>query len=95
VKSTDLREYAIRRRLQHRDYLAKIKSESGCIRCHEADHRCLLFHHRDPSTKKFQVSQSSWSRTLASLIEEIAKCDIICANCHHKEHYIRYDIASS
>lgn len=41
------------------------------------------FHHLDPSTKKFNLgavraSARSWS----SIVEELKKCVMLCANCH-------------
>ena len=41
------------------------------------------FDHRDRSTKSFGLT---WARSMLTprprLLEEVAKCDIICANCH-------------
>lgn len=39
------------------------------------------FDHRDPSTKVSAVS-SMISCTMNKLLLEIAKCDVVCANCH-------------
>lgn len=49
----------------------------------------LVFHHRDPATKKFQVGQNQWGRRRSVILEEIAKCDVLCANCHQIQHYKR------
>ena len=39
--------------------------------------------HRDPSTKKFALAKASRSHTrLEDIRAEIAKCDVVCANCH-------------
>ena len=41
------------------------------------------FDHRDPSAKSFNVTTSrAMLMTRARLAAEIAKCDIVCANCH-------------
>jgi len=43
----------------------------------------LEFHHKDPSEKDFQITQSlSWDRVK----EEVSKCSLLCANCHREEH---------
>ena len=42
------------------------------------------FDHRDPSTKSFTISQRRATISLQALENEIAKCDIICANCHRE-----------
>jgi len=41
----------------------------------------MSFDHRDPDQKKFQLSQVG-TRSVAVLLEEAAKCDVVCANCH-------------
>lgn len=40
------------------------------------------FHHRDPSTKLFSISHGAYHHSRIKLIEEISKCDLVCANCH-------------
>lgn len=62
------------------------KTQRGCDRCGYS--RCpaaLDFHHRDPATKLFHVTRQAASeeRTQA----EIAKCDLLCANCHREVHF--------
>ena len=56
-----------------------------CAECGEDDKVCLQFHHIDPNKKETNVvAFASGSR--ARLIAEIAKCVVLCANCHLKEH---------
>jgi formate-dependent nitrite reductase cytochrome c552 subunit len=41
------------------------------------------FDHRDPSTKDFNVMTGrAMLMSTARLMAEVAKCDIVCANCH-------------
>jgi hypothetical protein len=42
----------------------------------------LQFHHRDPSTKSFEVSRQGITRSLQRLRLEARKCVLLCANCH-------------
>lgn len=58
----------------------------GCVQCPEADLDCLDFHHRDATTKEFTVSFGISSRSFARLKAEVAKCVVLCSNCHRKEH---------
>lgn len=41
----------------------------------------LEFHHRDPSTKKFGLSNST-TTNWEKYITEAKKCDLLCSNCH-------------
>ena len=68
-----------------RDYKAGLK----CTRCPENHPGCLQFHHTDPSAKEIGIREAvknNWS--LKRLQTEIAKCEVLCANCHMKEHYV-------
>jgi len=56
-----------------------------CERCGFNDIRALCFHHRDRSKKKFTIGRIL-SLKLETILKEIEKCDIICANCHSIEH---------
>lgn len=56
-----------------------------CVDCGEADLLVLEFDHRDGATKRLAVS-AMLGRFGWSVIEaEIAKCDVRCANCHHRK----------
>lgn len=47
----------------------------------------LEFDHVDPKTKKFNVGNASSAPSMQALVEEIEKCDIVCASCHKiREH---------
>jgi hypothetical protein len=39
------------------------------------------------SDKEFNVSSKIGQRKLSSLMKEIDKCEVLCANCHSIEHY--------
>jgi protein-arginine kinase activator protein McsA len=66
----------------------QLKSEMKCSRCPETHVAALQFHHTDPSKKEFSISmavQSNWSKD--RIMNEIAKCEVLCANCHLKHHW--------
>lgn len=79
------RDYCIERRRKTREWLTNYK-RSGCIKCGEVFPDCLDFHHRDPNNKKFNIGNDASTVSLKKVIEEVAKCDLICANCHRKLH---------
>jgi ssDNA-binding Zn-finger/Zn-ribbon topoisomerase 1 len=59
------------------------KDCGGTFQPHQMD-----FDHRDPEDKSFGIT---WSRAMLAprkrLLEDIAKCDIVCANCHALRTY--------
>jgi hypothetical protein len=73
-----------------REHLRQIRKELGCKNCGNADPRVLDFHHRNPIDKSFNIS-GHISKGLSTLLKEVEKCDVMCANCHRiveweKEH---------
>jgi hypothetical protein len=56
-----------------------------CIYCGNAEIDVLCYNHRDPGTKHKNIGlllEGRWS----SVENEIAKCDVLCRNCHVKLH---------
>jgi hypothetical protein len=50
--------------------------------------RRTQFHHRDPLEKKFMLSVAATAgRSRKALLEEMAKCIVLCANCHLIHHW--------
>jgi hypothetical protein len=59
-----------------------------CARCPERHPAALDFHHRDGKGKELSLSDAvsnGWSRK--RLDAEIAKCEVLCSNCHRKLHW--------
>jgi hypothetical protein len=78
--------YHAAKRAKRRELLTQIKLEKGCARCGYKGHPAALdFNHLDPSQKSFRISSdvTSLEKTLA----EIAKCEVLCANCHRVHTY--------
>lgn len=42
----------------------------------------LHFHHIDPATKRFTLSQKGHTQGIELVRQEAAKCALLCANCH-------------
>lgn len=73
------------RYLRTREWFREYVLKQSCIDCGEADVRVLDFDHRDESTKKFNISvMLTLKFSIKRIEEEIAKCDVRCANCHRK-----------
>lgn len=66
----------------------KLKQLHGgkCVKCGCCDVDILHFHHIDPNTKLFNLSGSYHSANYKALEDEAKKCELLCPNCHAKEH---------
>lgn len=70
---------------KNRQRLMEYLSKYHCIDCGEKDIIVLEFDHREGVDKKICISVAvgrGWK--WESILVEIAKCDVCCANCHKK-----------
>lgn len=83
------KQYIDARRERTKEFLDDYKMSHGCSACGYAECPAALeFHHLDPEDKKFGINVCSChSRSMESVLEEIAKCDVLCANCHREKHW--------
>ncbi len=75
------RTHANRKKIWAVKYLGgkcKVCGYSKCL-------RALMFHHKDPSTKKFTIS-SWYCLSYERLKKELDKCILLCANHHYELH---------
>lgn len=69
-----------------REWYREYKKTLSCAECPESDWRCLDFHHRDRNSKSFTLATAcNGGVSIKTLLEEIKKCDVLCANCHRKK----------
>lgn len=76
-------------RIRNKKYVLEYLSTHPCVDCQEPDPIVLEFDHVR-GEKDMAVSVgifAGWS--LARLANEIAKCDVRCANCHRKKTHER------
>jgi len=72
-------------------WIKKYKKELSCQRCFENHPACLVFHHKDPKSKKGTINRlvrDGYSKE--KILKEIEKCEVLCFNCHAKEHFARF-----
>jgi hypothetical protein len=62
------------------------KTGKVCATCGESDTTKLLFHHVDKATKCFKLGNNSDLHTKQTILEEIAKCVLLCRSCHARLH---------
>lgn len=73
------RAFADRKRVERMALFRKLK-DVPCADCgNRYPYYVMDFDHN--GNKKFLVTRS-WSRSLTAIVDEVAKCDVVCANCH-------------
>ena len=72
-----------KRRERCKEYYDMVKSHSSCMCCGSKDR--IQFHHVNPNSKRFEVSQGV-NYSLESLKQEMRKCWVMCEGCHLKLH---------
>lgn len=87
-KREDLYKAQKRHRIRIRTQLFNYLIDKKCVDCGESDPIVLEFDHINPLNKFKQISRLlsghySWD----SVLKEIKKCDIRCANCHRRKTY--------
>ena len=60
---------------------------SPCLDCGAFNPAFMQWHHRDPLTKVGNVPDVYRRHGLKAALNEISKCDCLCANCHCIRHY--------
>ena len=71
-----------RLRLERTTFLLEYFATHPCIDCGEPDPVVLEFDHlRD---KSFDIGQKLLHRNWRAILDEIAKCEVVCANCHRR-----------
>lgn len=79
ARSASARRHALKRR----DFLLALR-DRPCADCHGQFPAVVMeFDHRDPAQKRFNVAHS-WCRSVRSISDEAAKCDVVCRNCHRR-----------
>lgn len=88
LKPADALRYK-KRALKHKliEYKGGKCERCGYNKCEGA----LQFHHIDPTLKEFTLSHINLNDTnfaFEKVINEIDKCELLCANCHAEQHYL-------
>lgn len=65
-----------------RQKMLEYLSDKKCKDCEISDIRVLDFDHRNSKSKRKSVAQMMRNCSWNTILQEIHKCDIRCANCH-------------
>jgi len=84
--------YAARKRRENKNnqLIIEYKNKRECQNpnCTETQIEacCLDFHHKNPRNKQHNISIMKHSYSWEKIAKEIAKCIVLCSNCHKKLH---------
>ena len=79
----DRRAYWRKSYYERRRFLDSYKLEKGCEICGYNQHpAALTFDHLNPEEKSFPLGDPK-CRSWQKIIDEVAKCRVLCANCHN------------
>ena len=76
-----------KRRAINRAWLFNLKTKP-CVDCGKCFHPCAMDFDHVRDNKATDVSRLM-DRNRKVILDEIAKCDLVCANCHRLRTYIR------
>jgi hypothetical protein len=84
-RANDVTRSKQRVKSKYADFSARvdaIKLAQGCADCGYRTHPAALeFDHLEPGEKRFGIARMAWY-TWSDVVAEMAKCEIVCANCH-------------
>lgn len=79
------RRYNQKIKVKH--FLIEYKELRGCFVCGNKNPIVLEFHHRDRADKSFSIARAySSGGSIATISQELLKCEVVCSCCHVKIH---------
>lgn len=80
------KDWITKRRTEIRKWLTEYRVSKGCSECGENHPAVLDFHHEgDKDLPLASAVSKQWSQK--RLEAEVAKCRVLCSNCHRKHHW--------
>lgn len=84
----------LNRKRQEQERKAKYNEHKlPCAKCGETRPWVIQFHHIDPSTKLFNITEGGSCNR--NIVEEVKKCVCLCSNCHDEFHYFYGKVPTS
>jgi hypothetical protein len=80
-----VKDRRIRQAVENRSWVASYLKDHPCTDCKEPDPVVLEFDHVRGTKRANVASMVSNGYALMSVQEEVAKCDVRCANCHRRK----------
>lgn len=87
-KIENARRNSKKRRKERKKFFKNYKQELGCEYhgCCETRPDMLVFHHKDPKQKQFDICNDGYSASWERLEKELAKCEVLCSKHHAERH---------
>lgn len=87
---SDYVKKAVARRKKMRAIVQQMKVGRPCMDCGgKFHHAAMEYDHRPGEIKCFNISIGAADASWEKVLTEIAKCDLVCANCHAVRSYTR------
>lgn len=75
---------------RNKEYIRQVKEKSSCADCGEQYHYSQMdFDHVDGKKKHNIARYANSAVSIKTIKEEIAKCEVVCANCHRYRTWYR------
>jgi len=81
-----LKQAVDRRRKKLRQLALEYKGNRCSVCGYNKCLKALEFHHLDSNIKDFGISAKGYTRSWMVIKQELAKCILLCANCHRETH---------
>ena len=84
--------YSYKVRYGHKRKVGLIEFKGGkCLLCGDeyngSNASMFDFHHRIPEEKEFGINMATiLNKSMAKILKEVEKCDLLCSNCHRLLH---------
>ncbi len=83
------KKYVSKRKFRIRNWFVNYRKSLICFKCGEDNPVTIDFHHKDE--KKMNITKMvSEGYSIAKIIQEMSKCEVLCANCHRKVHINKF-----
>jgi hypothetical protein len=75
------------------EMLGKLKEKNGCLDCETKYPFYILDFDHVYGKKVANIGQMLDYFSLEDILKEVAKCDVVCSNCHRERTYSRKNVS--
>lgn len=82
ARREEVKARTVRQRLRLRAWVTEYLAQKACVDCGNVDSRVLEFDHVRGVKRDSIANMVRFGVGLSTLVDEVAKCEVRCANCH-------------